>query len=514
MLESNSEISKTTSSPAKRVFIGLVFFAIICIAITYACIYLTLEDRKQTNENYIDNQTTNEEVVVPNSTSNNKVLKLTDKAYLNGITEIMEKESYGEVVDYLEYDNTTVQKLEIEYVQISGLKDRNVQTNINQVIKDMVNEIKESDLLELDDENIERICIVASIYGNFADVISVHVEEFIRYDFNDEDFENDDYIINEHCLNFSLETGELLKFKDLFWEGSPIKTILSQCAYKAFALNYATSIEDYEWDYNMDNLDYSVIESKVYNFMYKYNQNPDIDFYFTTSNIEIPLCKNFNISIDMADFYEYIAIYTKYKSSNNLYEDNLDKKEFYVFATDTVFRDDYVKESGKKADNIYYRIYCYDSIENMSDDGEKAYQMAYQAIVKKINEYVKVLENDENSGYIIEGVYAENEYEIQYGNAVYGYYFEIEIARCDRNYLDNHLEDALAAGARAQAIDIYPSNYAYIDRDNFEFYERYTEWMDDYTDETTIRRNTYNDDEQGTSIEELEDFEEYVEIEG
>ena len=66
--------------------------------------------------------------------------------------------------------------------------------------------------------------------------------------------------------------------------------------------------------------------------MYKYNKNPDIEFYFTPSKIFIPYSKTITIPIEMADFYEYIALYTKYKSSSNLYEDDAKQKEFFVFA--------------------------------------------------------------------------------------------------------------------------------------------------------------------------------------
>ena len=109
----------------------------------------------------------------------------------------------------------------------------------------------------------------------------------------------------------------------MFWENSPIKMILSQSIYKDFAWDYAFSGEDWEWDGNMENLDYSGIESKVYRFMAQFNKNPDIDFYFTPSSIQIFTSNHDDTTyhIDMADFYENIAIYTKYKAEDLSYDD-------------------------------------------------------------------------------------------------------------------------------------------------------------------------------------------------
>lgn len=490
MSESNNKIPKKSS--AKKTFVGLTIFAMICIAITYACIYMTLKTRKQEQNKMI-----NQEEISSNDTSDTKVktnhipLKLTDKSHINGIIENKEKESYGEIVDYYEYSGETVRKLEIDYIQIEGLKDKKVQDKINSAIKNKIQEIKERQVTKLTDKDIDRISVSAYIMGNFADVISVYFDEYLHYDFNDEDYENDQYENDIYGLNFSLATGEQIKFNDMFWEDSPIKTILSQSIYKEIAWEYAFAEEDWEWDWNMDNLDYSGIESKVYRFMYQYNQNPDINFYFTPSNIEVCYGKGYDTyTINMADFYEYIAIYTKYKASENLYENSSNLTEFYVFANN-IGDENYLKEIGEKANNIYYVLYCYDNPENMTVEEIKALDSGAKAIDKKINEYVQLLKADKEHGYIIESFYNYSEYEEKNG-----YSFDIEISSCSKKYYDEHLEDALAAGAREPRVDIAPINYAYVDEEHFEFYENYMEWMKDYTDEGTKESNTYTREER------------------
>lgn len=513
MSESNN-IPKTNSS-AKKTLVGLLIFGIVCVAITYACIYMTLENRKQTKDEFAKQNDTEIVEAKDNKKTKNKVLKLIDKSNLNGIAENQEKEHYGDVVDYYEYNNTYSYKLEVDYFTISGLKDRNVQATINQAIQDKVDELKEKYMSELDNKDIDRISITATMWGNYADVLSVRIDDYVHYDYDDDDYENDTYDINYYGLNFSLKDGERLQFKDIFWEDSPIKTILSQSAYKSFAWDYAFELDENAWengwDWNMDHVDYSEVESRVYNYMYKYNKNPDIEFYFTTSQVQIPYGKNEQISIDMADFYEYIGIYTKYKSEKNLYEDNSNQKEFYVFAY-FVSPDDefYSKESGLRADNVYYAVEGYDNISEMSEEGEKAHQEAYRRIIAQVNEYTKTFKEDKEHGYVIVGYYTSSD--VSEYDFTAGYNLQLEVARCDRDYFDNNLEYALAAEQRKSKIDISPMNFCYIDEENFEFFETYYTWADDYKDEfPTI--NVYTKEDRERDMAEWENYEEESEEE-
>lgn len=493
MSESNN-VNQAPKGSAKKTFFGLLIFAIVCMAITCACIYMTLENKTQPEESQISKEERKENT----KTKKYESLKLVDKARMNNIKEITREESFGEIIDYYEYNDTTTRKLEISYVQIDGLKNKEVQDKINEKIKDTVNELKEELVPRLKEDEIERMWITITVSGNFSDVLSLYVDKYIFTNFADDDYEND--ISEEECigLNFSLATGEEIKFTDMFWPDSPIKTILSQSLYKDLAWDYAfNNDEDYNWDWDMDHLDYSGVESKVYNFMAKYNKNQDLNFYFTPSSIQISKGKSRyadSYSIDMADYYEYIAIYTKYLSSENLYENTDDAKEFYVFGNPYVLEE--IEENGKKADNIYYTIYNYDNLEEMSEEALNAWKAGKKALNDQIDEYVKQLKQNKDKGYIIEAFYLQSEYqEYEWDDREYGYSLDIDISECDRDYFDNHLEDALAAAARAPRVDVGPITYEYID-DNFAFYETYTEWMNDYTDESRKESNKYTKEER------------------
>lgn len=465
MSELNSEKNneKTKKSSAKKTFLGLTIFTIICIIITCFCITMTIKNKNTKEEiSYEEKLETSKNT---DSKENKEPIKnaisLTDKAFENKLEVEEIVENYGDLVESYQLD-TEVKKLEVRYIKIDGLKNSKVEDSINEAIKNKVYEVKDKLMEEIDNEDVERMTITATVTANFSDVLSVSVYNYILYGYNDTDYSNDKYINGATGLNFSLIDGKTINFDDMFLEGSPIKTILSQGVYDAIAWDYAFDEDDAEWDWDMDNLDYSGIESKVYNFLYKYNKDPNLDFYFTSSNIEI--IKNTEsaetYSIPMENFYEYIAIYSKY-SSENLYEDDSKKDEFYVFGAEIIADSLYEEET---KGNVYYSKYCY-STSSSEEQDEKLNEVdsyARKELDKKIEEYIQELSKNAENGYIIEAYYSTSNYQNKYG-----YNFEISISECSIDYFNNHLEEALAKGSREDRVDIAPLNYCYIIPEEF-----------------------------------------------
>lgn len=134
---------------------------------------------------------------------------------------------------------------------------------------------------------------------------------------------------------------------------------------------------------------------------------------------------------------------------------------------------------------------------NMSDEENTTLTEGYRAIIKKINEYVQEIKNNDEYGYILEGSYSNDEYEEKKG-----YSFYIEISYCDRDYFNNHLDDVLAKNARTERVDFGPISD--IDGDNFEFYEQYSEWMEDYTDDTTKHIRVYSKEDKQKDMDSIE----------
>ena len=486
MYELNNKEDKKKKS-GKKITSIIIIFIMICIVIV---IFSILKYKS------LSNQIFNSSIIstlIPNKSVEKKPVKLTDKAKFNGITEKTEKESYGEQIDYYEYDDESVMKLEIQYVQIEGLKNRDIQDKINNIIKNEVDEIKEKRIAELNNEDISKMSINALVYGDFADVLSICVTESIDYDYGNENYE---YVNNEYGLNFSLETGDFISFKDMFWEDSPVRDVLSESLCKSLAWQYDSDVEDFDhWELNMDDVDYSAIQSKVNSFMNKYDKNQDINFYFTASDIIVPNVEDETCYLNMADFFEEVAIYTKYKSNKNLYERDPELREFYVFSDHPMYPqyyEDTIIESGYKFDNIYFNLYCYENYKEMTDEEKKSLDMAKNEIYNRLNEYAEKLKMNREHGYIIEGIYmvgSEDEGKL-------GYSIDMQIAQCSKEYFDNHLEDALAAGARHTKTDVSADNYSYIDEENFEFYESCSEWSDDYTDENAKKINIYTKEDK------------------
>jgi len=131
------------------------------------------------------------------------------------------------------------------------------------------------------------------INANFSNVISI----FIGY-------RNENYY--SAGLNFRLDTGEQIAFESLFTNSAYIKTILTQSIYEELAWSY---LRDKESVPDASTKDYSIIEKEAYELMNIYLKNPNVNFSFSPSDIEVFLEGKNYISIEMEKFADYIAIY-------------------------------------------------------------------------------------------------------------------------------------------------------------------------------------------------------------
>ena len=117
-------------------------------------------------------------------------------------------------------------------------------------------------------------------------------------------------------MNFRLSNGEKIKLDNLFTYDAPKKNIISTAAYRAFALNYYTN-EGISNDF------YTNIEDDVIRFMEMYNDGDITEFSFTPLTIDLYKDGN-TVSIDMTNYYKYIAIYTEFVSNGSLYRSTED----------------------------------------------------------------------------------------------------------------------------------------------------------------------------------------------
>lgn len=221
--------------------------------------------------------------------SNSKKLTLSDNYSNNGLT-------YRTVRD-------EGKDIDVEYIQISGLKDDSVQESINSQIRERINKILDSNNFKKNSDGTAYV--KTSIEANFSDVLSVKI--FVQFREN---------FYKSYGLNFRLSNGEKIKLDNLFTYDAPKKNIISTSAYRAFALNYYTN-EGISNDF------YTNIEDDVIRFMEMYNDGEITEFSFTPLTIDL-YKDGSTVSIDMTKYYQYIAIYTDFVSNGNLYKSNED----------------------------------------------------------------------------------------------------------------------------------------------------------------------------------------------
>lgn len=290
---------------SKNTIVFLLIFSIVCISITISAILYTkytwkdqssaviLENKHisstENNQQNLQIETSSNDITSLDDTYKTNALIIKDNVYRNGDT--VKKEKYNE-------------RLKINYPEISGLADINIKTDINNKIKEKVFSMYNED--ELKDSNIEHIEISATVTASFSDILSVKILS-TRY-YSDET-KKEQYA----GLNYRLENGEEIKFKNLFITGAAIKNILRHSAYNSFAWEYKNDRIT-----NMKNVDYSNIDDLVFKAMNDYAKNENHNYWFDSKKISIEL-EGRIVEIKMMDCYEQIAIYKRYITKNNLY---------------------------------------------------------------------------------------------------------------------------------------------------------------------------------------------------
>ena len=187
---------------------------------------------------------------------------------------------------YNNYEGIRGDKAYVEYKQISGLKDKEKQEKINEMLKSLSVDFYDKNYLG--DENTLFIDVHTKLSVNFNTLSYVVYKTYEDIDGNR---------VNEDIktLNISLEDMEEIEFEDLFTDNANIKTI-----YKEY------------------------VKGKVNTFyfdpQYIYIYNDDLE----------------EIKIDMKDNYKNIAIYNRFKDDTKLFESSSVSKKVFTILESTV----------------------------------------------------------------------------------------------------------------------------------------------------------------------------------
>lgn len=353
---------------SKNTKIFLVVFSIILISLTIIMIRYTNTHKNSDNSKVIidDVQKQNQGTEIISGSS-------TDSSPIKGV-DLDDTFSYNAI----KFENVSENdgNISVEYPKIiSGLKDESVQESVNSQIKERINKILDSNNFKKNSDS--SAYVTAEVMGNFSDILSIKI--FVKF--------NKEYNKN-YGMNFRLDNGERIKFDELFTSIAPKKNILTQCAYRSFALNYYT-------DEGLSNDFYTSIEPDLINFMTDYKNGKISDFIVTPKYIEI-YKEGKKVRINMIDYSEYMTIYNRYKSSTDLYENSDDlSKDIPVFTE----RAEVLIDMYKKINDVC----IIDSVIYTDEDDELTYEEK-----KTVQAYKKELESRLDSLNDIKGLYYTN----------------------------------------------------------------------------------------------------------
>ena len=320
---------KTTK--AKIIFV--VVFCIICISVTLGLILYKNIEIEQEN---IDDIRTSEE---------NTMQK--DYAGINL------KGTYNQNDLKIEEKRATKDKVEINFEQISGLKNKIIQENINQELERAALNFYREKIENLD--KVVNVFVYINNMANFSNALSFELTYVAKI--NDDD---DGFYQGFKGINYDLTTGNEITIDKLFTSDAPIENILRNSAYYSFAQNNVE--ENLSGDFVVT--DYGDIEGEISVFINHYKKNKIKEFSFSPKKINIYYGENKIITIDMEKYADYIAIYNRYLTDESIFETNdVGLKNLYTLSERYLV--DYRYTNYEKGSNYFIDI----NIDNT--DGEK-----------------------------------------------------------------------------------------------------------------------------------------------
>ena len=329
----------------KKYIIILVIFSIVAVGATYFLI-------DYTNKKNVTNVDSGNNITNNNITNNNAKPVVPDNL---GIKSVAEK--YNEnPIKFV--SNSPVDNIDNFNFSIDGLKDKQVQTKINNNIKNEIAYVENN-------SSVEEISV--EVIGNFANILSLKISSIdiaplakgsvIRY------------------LTIDLSTGEKIDFNDLFTNTADVKEMLTSGIYNGImSKNKISNYDEYIGSFRMiyeigitladrkgnGNYGESNELEKIFSEDY-YKINPKVDdieeeTIYILRNIENAKELNFCISpkfitvfinntfipINMIVYRENIAIYNRFKANNNIYDGTVENaKDMYVFSDMNAANKDY-----------------------------------------------------------------------------------------------------------------------------------------------------------------------------
>lgn len=372
----------------KLKIIILIIVIVLAVGVTSGLLiykYINVKNNVNINEN---KEQVGDSVHNKDNKQNAEKKETEDKKYLVSFTDMYTENPLTIENKHYEQEATKKQpKMNIDYVEISGLQDKELQERINEEIEE--NAFYYSDKVK----NSEEYFSWTTVFGSFNNILSIRTNITV-YDSKDE-IVKDEYI----CLNYDLTTGEQIKFLDLFASNTPINFIIYDIEYERLAWDteFNFDMSEKEWDNatNMDNRDTSEYEDIILRVINKYkNLDKDkIKFWVSPSllGLVLPVGENGEEIVYNIKLYKYIDYVTMYKkfSADGVVFENVPQKEYLVFNDLMGFKPIYYKI---ETENLFISIVDWmDDEYTREEEAEqiKEYSQAAVTMKKKLMNELK-----------------------------------------------------------------------------------------------------------------------------
>jgi len=357
----------------KKLFIGIIIFAIIAFLTTGLLISQknnAIEDAK--------NNISGESNLSGNTANNDSLGNFGEDTDENNTQQIAEKtiDLYGtydendlKINDAEENVNILGKNIKVNFKQIEGLKNKEVENKINNEIKTYV--IEKVEEISEKSNPYKTINIYSNIIGNFANVLSLE----INFNYYVEDkFETD-----EIFLNYELITGKQLSFEDLFTKDADLHSIVRKALYKRViedeTVNYLVNDikfdkEKNEWIATYWEHDEStgigkevektyipeLTDYEINKKLKKYINYDNKNFSFSPRSIRLEMDDEYYYSVDFIDIADEVVIYDKFLMNESLFEkQDIGMKNIWTCSIPYNY-DEAFFEYGFATENLFYEI--------------------------------------------------------------------------------------------------------------------------------------------------------------
>ena len=334
---------------------------------------------------YMNNNITFDIVETPDISNENVIKKESEDAkYLVTFTDMYTLNPLTITNKLHETKGTKKQgSVYIEYVQISGLQDKELEKKINKEIKD--NAFYNSEKTNTKQEYHST----TSVQGNFSNILSICTYIWV--------YEGDEAVFEKEIfLNYNLSTGEIIKFLDLFASNTPMNSIIYDVEYERLAwdteFNFDMSEKELDNATNMDKRDTSEYEDKILKVINRYKKldKDKIEFYVTPNTVRVNLAvgdggEKIIYSIDLYKYIDYVTMYKKFLTDKVLYE-NIPEDKLLVFNDMFGYNLEYYKI---ESDNLFISVINYNDMEYAKEEEKELVKKYSQSAVNKKNELMK-----------------------------------------------------------------------------------------------------------------------------